>query len=396
MQQQANIVARQAIADARTSIKPMKDGVNICQYFDHLETELTDSNIPLSKWKAILVAKLSTKTEKTCAHLVHNNEATYADLKKHLLRHVGPSADELTNIVHGGGYSEFQNKKESEKLQHAKYIAERYFLGVEIENDRIIDHMAVRLYKFHCHKKFAHTIKLSKSQTLAELLELTSSFDSQLDYDRTKHDRPNTTYIRSFQRQKIFCEYCKRSGHSEADCFKKTNNNKPYRPNNYDNKPQPSNSPKYQKQTYKDAGVKTRPATVNWSQTNDMVNSIQGLVNGHKADIIIDTGAQITVVPGKFIYKDNLTGDTISILGVNGNPMPYQTATIPITIQDTTVHETVAVAPEDQLNAKVLLSATIDSVTTQNLLDSYFNKQKQNKKLEVKIALGPIQHQNQL
>ena len=117
-----------------------------------------------------------------------------------------------------------------------------------------------------------------------------------------------------------------------------------------------------------------------------MVNSIQGIVNGHKADIIIDTGAQITIVLGKFIYKDNLTGDTVSILGVNGNPTPYQTATIPITIQDTTLYETVAVAPEHQLNAKILLSAPIDSITTQNLLDSYFNKQKHNNTIEVKTA----------
>ena len=203
----------------------MKDGVNICQYFDHLETELTDARIPLSKWKPILVAKLSTKAEKTCAHLVHNSEATYEDLKKHLLRHVGPSADKLSNIVHGGGHSEFQNKKESEKLQHAKYIAERYFLGVQLPDDTVIDHMAVRLYKFNCHKRFTHSIKLTKTQTLAELLELASSFDSQLDYDRTKPDRPSNTYNRSFNRHKLFCEYCKRPGHSEADCFKKVTNN---------------------------------------------------------------------------------------------------------------------------------------------------------------------------
>ena len=43
-------------------------------------------------------------------------------------------------------------------------------------------------------------------------------------------------------------------------------------------------------------------------------------------------------------------------------------------------------APEDQLNAKVLLSAPMDKVTTQNLLDSYFNKQKQHKEKEVHVA----------
>ena len=275
LQQQANIVARQAIADARISIKPMREGVNICQYFDHLETELRNAKIPLNKWKTILVAKHSTKAEKTCAHLVHNTEAAYADLKKHLLRHIGPSADELCNVVHGAAYTEFRDKNETQKLQHAKYIAERYFLGLQQTDEAIIYHMAIRMYKFHCNKRFAHAVKLTKQQTLAEVLELTSSFDSQLDYERT--NRPHTTYNKSFQK-KVFCEYCKRPGHSETDCFKKQNANKQepfrqtkpiYRPNNLDNNP--SHNSRYHKQSYKDAGVKTRLATVNWSQTSATV-----------------------------------------------------------------------------------------------------------------------------
>ena len=91
-------------------------------------------------------------------------------------------------------------------------------------------------------------------------------------------------------------------------------------------------------------------------------------------------------MPGKFIYSDDLTGDTVSILGVNGSPMPYQTAKIPITLNYTTVYDTVAVAPADQLNAKVLLSTPINSVTTQNLLDSYLDRQKQHNQKEVNIA----------
>ena len=392
LQQQANIFARQNLADAKTSIKPMRDGINICQYLDHFEIELKDAKVPHNKWKSILISKLSSKAEKACAHLIHDSEATYNSLKKHLLKHIGPSADELCNIVHGAAHSEFKDKKETEKLQHAKFIAERYFLGTDQPDDANIHHMAIRLYKFHCNKRFAHTIKLSKTQTLAEILELTSSFDSQLDYERTKPDRPYTTHNRSLPK-KIFCDFCKRPGHSEVDCFKKQNNTKPenYRQNKQPYKPthQESNTfnpPRYNKQTHKDAGIKTRPATLNWSQTSATVSSIKGIVNGHEAEVIIDTGAQITVVPRKFVYSDDLTGETVSILGVNGgDPMPYQTARIPITLRDTTVYDTVAVAPPDQLNAKVLLSTAINSITTENLLDSYLEKQKHHKK-EVHIA----------
>ena len=255
-------------------------------------------------------------------------------MKKHLLKHIGPSADELCNLVHGAVYTEFSTKKETEKLQHAKFLAERYFLGIEQMDDAIIHHMAIRIYKFHCHKGFAHAIKLSKQQLLAEILELTSSFDSQLDYERT--NKPYTTYTKPFLK-KVFCDLYKKPGHYKAECFRKQNVNKhePFRQNKTAYKPNTqentsSNTSKYHKPTHKDAGIKIRPATVNWSQTCDTVNSIKGVINGHDADVVIDMGAQITVVPGKFIYSDNLTGETVSILGINGNPMPYQTAKIPI------------------------------------------------------------------
>ena len=381
MQQQANILARQSIADVRVSIKQMRDGINICQYFDHLETELKEAKIPNNKWKAILISKLSTKAEKASAHLIHSSDTTYTSLKKHLLKHIGPSIDELCNIVHGAALQEFQDKKETEKLQHAKYIAERYFLGTDQPDDTNIHHLAIRLYKFHCNKKFAHSIKLTKAQTLEELLELTSSFDSQIDYEKTKPDRSTHSYNKPLTK-KITCKYCKRIGHSESECFKKQKYNRSdyvrsqsttYKPSLKEEKYSCNNTNK--KQPYKDAGVRPRPATVNWNQTTATTSSIQGLVNGHEASVIIDTGAQITVVPGKFVYDYDLTGETVSIIGVNGNPMPYQTARVPITLKGTTVVETVAVAPAHQLNTKVLLSTPINTTTTEHLLDSYLKKQ---------------------
>ena len=164
-------------------------------------------------------------------------------MKRHLLANIGPSTDELCNIVHGAFYTEFQDKKEAQKLQHSKYIAERYFLGAKNN----IEHMAVRLYKFHCHKRFSHAIKLSKSQSFAELLEMATSFDGQLDYEKTNklHNNNNhhNHYNKPFQK-KPFCEFCRRPGHSETDCFKKqganksqpsTQNKTTYRPNSQDN-----------------------------------------------------------------------------------------------------------------------------------------------------------------
>ena len=400
LKHQENIVERQAIADVRLAVKQMRDGNNIVQYLEHFELELGDALIPPAKWKTILVGKLSPKAERVCAHLINDATATYDDMKRYLLHNIGPSMDELCNIVHGAYHPEFQDKREAQKLQHCKHLAERYFLGAKNKEE----HLAIRLYKFHAHKKFTHNIKLSKAQSFTDLLELATSFDGQLEYEKTHKN--NTTYTHNrerFSQKKPFCEFCRKIGHAEENCFKKQGITRPNIPQSKPSlKPSPQgNQPqaKYNQYKQKDTGVTKRPATVNWSQTRNTVNSIQGTVNGHKADITIDTGAQITVVPGKFIYDDNLTGQTIDILGVNGNPRSYQLACIPIVINNTEVQEEVAVAPENQLNSRVLLAAPLCKIT-QHLIDSYLTKNSPKKVQAVTrsktTATKPVSYSKQL
>ena len=216
---------------------------------------------------------------------------------------------------------------------------------------------------------------------------MATSFDSQLDFEKTSKLHSTNNANHKPAQKKPFCDFCRKVGHVEENCFKKQVINRPNstqpkpvsRPNTQNNQA----AGKYNKFQQKDTGIKSRPATVNWSQTNNMVNSITGTVNGYKADITLDTGAQITVVPGKFIYDDNLTGETIDILGVNGNPRSYQIARIPITINNIEVEEEVAVAPENQLNSRVLLATPMCKVATQHLIDSYLDKNGKAKKVQV-------------
>ena len=73
----------------------------MCYYFDHFETELNEAAIPRQKWKKILIAKISPKVEESVSHLIARPLSTYDDLKTHLKIHIGPSIDELCNIIHG-------------------------------------------------------------------------------------------------------------------------------------------------------------------------------------------------------------------------------------------------------------------------------------------------------
>ena len=370
--QQAAALFKQNIKEAKDAIKPLKDNINICLYFDHFEAELTEASVPKAKWKKILISKLSPKAEKKCAHLIANRATTYSALRDHLKRQLGQTREELCNLIHGASYQEFRDKTETEKLQHAKYLAERYLLDVSPE--KVTDHIAIYLYKYHCDRRFAHSLKLSKNHTLDDVLELTASFDSHIEYEKTRADRYQPSRPRS--NTKPTCTYCKKVGHNESDCYRKQNDLKqdtkpdklPFKPKYQDHR-----RPYGSKDNYKDTGVKTRPATVNWNQTYTTDGVIKGQVNNQDVDIVVDTGAQITVVRGKFVYTDNLTGNTVSILGINGDPVPYQTAIVPIKLKGKTVLETVAIAPTDQLNDKVLLSTPVDTSAVNFLVDSYLS-----------------------
>ena len=380
---QVYAMTRQSVQEAKDSIKPFKDNANICQYIDHFEAVLTETTVPKCKWKSILVGKLSTKAEKHCKNLIDDRSASYADLRDHLINQMGPTIDELCNILHGSAFYEFKDKTESEKLQHATDIAERFLLGAKDVQDCTY-RLAISLYKFHCNKRFTHSIKLTKHTSVHDLAAKVSSFDSQLAYDRTKTQR----YSGKQQSMSITCNYCKKRGHIEADCYKKQNSQKEYNQRDYkqekrtdSRQPQNYKSKHYQqdkrlhmsRDTPKDSGVKPRPVTVNWGKTNKVDSVVLGQVNQQDAEIIVDTGAQITVVPGRYVYTDNLTGDIVSILGVNGDPVPYEMAEVPITLHGKTVVEMVAVAPADQLNAKVLLSMPLDNRAANALIDNFLD-----------------------
>ena len=160
---------------------------------------------------------------------------------------------------------------------------------------------------------------------------------------------------------------------------RKDNTHKDHKPKYNSDKPTNSSNnygSKYSgcQQGHNDTGIKTRPYVVNWGATNHPNCVVPGKVNEHDVEMMIDTGAQITIVPGIYVHTDNLTGASIPILGINGDPVDYQLATVPITIKGKTAMEKVAVAPANQLNARVLLAVPLDTQKADNLLEAWIQK----------------------
>ena len=359
--------------------------MDIAQYITQFEQTLEDNEVDRAKWKKIIVNKLNTKAEQRCKTFLNDPLCSYDDLKSALLQMLGPTLDELSNYVHGVVPPPFKGKSATDRLQTQIRHVERLLYGAD---DHVLRYSAA-YFKVHCERKYAHEVRIDKIQTFNDLYSVAASIDSEVAHDKARAQTQPQSKRRDYS--SVTCFFCGKQGHIESECYKKKNSLAKEQPahketNTYRDHKAKTNSDKPSNReghynNYKqggrqqnDTGIKARPYVVNWGVINDSRCVIPGKINDHEVHMTIDTGAQITIVPGIYVYTDNLTGESVPILGVNGDPVDYQLATVPITLKGKTRMERVAVAPANQLNARVLLAVPLDTTKANNLLDAWINK----------------------
>ena len=383
--QQQTLHKQSTVSTTTSAIRPMRDDVDISQYIVQFEQTLEDNEVDRAKWKKIIVNKLNTKAEQRCKTFLNDPLCSYDDLKSALLQTLGPTLDELSNYVHGVVPPPFKGKSATDRLQTQIRHVERLLYGAD---DHVLRYSAA-YFKAHCERKYAHKVRIDKIQSFNDLYSVAASIDSEVAHDKARAQTQPQSRRRDYS--SVTCFFCGKQGHIESECYKKKNSLAKEQPtrkdtntykdhkakNNSDRPPNRDghyNSYKQGSRQQNDTGIKARPYVVNWGVINDSRCVVPGRINDHVVDMTIDTGAQITIVPGIYVYTDNLTGDSVPILGVNGDPVDYQLATVPITVKDKTVMERVAVAPANQLNARVLLAVPLDTNKANNLLDAWINK----------------------
>ena len=106
------------------------------------------------------------------------------------------------------------------------------------------------------------------------------------------------------RRQPITCFVCQQQGHKLWECPTKSSSAENF-----------SKSEPVKKFGVKPGGpVKN----VNWMVVTDSAHVMTGSVNGIEYDIALDTGVEITLVPGYLVYESQLIGRTESVKGATG------------------------------------------------------------------------------
>ena len=155
----------------------------------------------------------------------------------------------------------------------------------------------------------------------------------------------------------IVCYSCDQPVHKAPDCPKKKNkdsgfNNRSCQSNAKGSNLKPGEKPKY----------------VNWVAVTSTSETIPGKVNGFTTDLVVDTGAEITVIPGNLVYEGQILPDTVEIVGATGVPVSAKTARVEFEVEGITFDKVVAVASPGMMCERVLYSVYMPKNKAMQLL----------------------------
>ena len=97
------------------------------------------------------------------------------------------------------------------------------------------------------------------------------------------------------------CYTCREPGHKSPDC-----------PNKLKSESAENKHELGKKLNLKKIG---RTYNTNWVAVREKSPYVEGFVNGTKCQIVPDTGAEITIVPGFFVYEHQLRDKKVQVSG---------------------------------------------------------------------------------
>ncbi len=379
-----------------SALAPHKDGVDISKFICKLEADLADLGCPRRRWKTILLQKLQSKSASAIVAGLARDETDYSQLKDILIEGLGSSLTGLGIKLTSGFAVTTRSMNPLEKYVHLKSLMdsigmqcgsiEEYSLFIACATYRASCSPAQRslmdqreIHSFRELNKFALSINTSENERASqgggrynkfgnnsprecfkchkfghrafECRSYVTDTGGSFPHHNSGPLNGNTHGNNSSKPPGIVCFTCHEPGHKSPDCPTKKNPDT----NNFESS--------------KRAGVRRNHTYhTNWVSVSNGSPSVAGFVNGSKCKIVPDTGAEISVVPGCFVYGDQLTGEKVDVKGWDGRPVTLETAVVDFVIKGRSFSSRVAVAHADSLCGCVLFSIPMEQATAEQLL----------------------------
>ncbi len=365
------------------NLAPHKDGADIAKYIRKLEADLRDIGVPAARFKSVLYQKLQSKMASAIVASLDRNSCTYAELKETLVDALGSSRtslgiklisdfqtatktmSSLETFVYLKGLTDSISMVTDSKDDVLLFIACAVFRATRPLHQRgVMDSREVASFKDL--NKLALTLQTSDSdrshvgrgQSRGSYASSIECYKCHKMGHRAFECKSNVGSSGRFQ--SIVCHTCREPGHKSPDC-----------PNR--GKSEPSENNESRSESGKKLNLKKSGKTynTNWVAVRERSSYVDGIVNGTKCQIVPDSGAEITIVPGCLVYEHQLKDEKVQVRGWKGVPEWLHTAVVDFQFQGRKFKSLVAVACEDTLCGRVLYSVPMDdSMAAKLLLDA--------------------------
>ncbi len=387
-----------------------RDGTEIEIFLNSLEAELANAGVELDEWKTILLAKITPKCKNLVLDLLQNPTTTYLDIKNRLYNNVGMSKASTGSKL---WVKDASGKSVREVVWSGTLLLERLFSGCESVYDCIIEIMKALLRQVLSETEQA-VLDSKMIKCKQDLIEAGDAIDTIMDgkklghkkdLSNSKHFGTSNSGYRHYTNPhpaQITCFKCNRQGHRAIDCRSRFPQQRPYP--GYTSYTQPKcftcgqlghKSPECPKNMKEDDQPKNNNQLVMKNSRGDKKanvvvldehnNVVEAAVNGKEVTVILDTGAQISVVPASLVESTQYLDELVTIQGVSHDKIVADVATVAFKIGNTLVQKDVAVVPDHLTSGCVLYSIDIVNDEDHRLLEEYrkAKKEKSNPVLQV-------------
>ena len=359
-----------------------RDGLEIEVFIGTLEAELSSLGVLRNEWRDILISKLSPKTKSFILDMVEDRSSTYNDLNR-LYCNIGLTCTQAGQKLFRSWLKDIHGKTSREAITSGLSLCDRFFSGCKTIDEGVTQ-IVKALFRMALTETEQVTLDNRKVEERQNLIEAGDAIDALLDGRRLGRKEGRDGFRHSNITSKssgVKCYSCGREGHKSFECHSarppKTTRSEVTCCSCGEKGHISPDCPKRQK---KDAETKDEKGSIVLKPkgarhvevvADEHSNVVDGLINGVKIPLVLDTGAQISVVPKYLVKSGQLTQESVCIKGVSQSGYIAEVANIPFCVNGHTVVKESAVVPDEFMNGYGLYSINLRNSTDVGILTCF-------------------------